>query len=93
MIGFRILPWFRWSWKFLTPLVTGATLTFYIATYTPLKYNGTYEYPAWGLALGWCLALISIIQLPISMLYTWFSTPSMPNVSHPALTFHLCPLY
>ena len=45
------------------------------------RYNGTYEYPAWGIAFGWFLALISIIMMPITMIVIWFQTPNVPNVS------------
>lgn len=81
MIGIRIIPWFRWCWKWFTPAVTVATFTFYLVTHRALKYNKTYEYPAWGIALGWSLAMVSIVMLPISMAYVWWSTPNMPNVS------------
>ncbi|XP_017488443.1 PREDICTED: sodium- and chloride-dependent GABA transporter 3-like, partial [Rhagoletis zephyria] len=79
MIGIRIIPWFRWCWKWFTPAVTVATFTFYLVTHRALKYNKTYEYPAWGIALGWSLAMVSIVMLPISMAYVWWSTPNMPN--------------
>lgn len=79
MISMRISPWFRWCWRYLTPALTFSTLTFYVVTHKPLKYNDI-EYPAWGLAIGYCLALSSILMLPASMAYIWFSTPAMPNV-------------
>ena len=37
MIGFQIIPWFRWCWKYCTPAVTAATLAFYIATHKSFK--------------------------------------------------------
>ncbi|KAJ6217656.1 hypothetical protein RDWZM_008813 [Blomia tropicalis] len=79
MIGFQIIPWFRWCWKWFTPAATSATLAFYVATHSSIKYNGTYEYPAWGIAFGWFLALISIIMMPITMIVIWFQTPNVPN--------------
>ncbi len=80
MIHLRISPWFRWCWRYLTPALTLSTLTFYVVTHRPLKYNDV-EYPGWGLAIGYGLALSSIIMLPASMAYIWFSTPAMPNVN------------
>lgn len=78
MIHLRISPWFRWCWRYLTPALTLSTLTFYVVTHRPLKYNDV-EYPGWGLAIGYGLALSSIIMLPASMAYIWFSTPAMPS--------------
>lgn len=46
------------------------------------RYNGTYEYPWWGIVFGWILALTSILQLPISILYFWFTAPNIPKVSN-----------
>ncbi|XP_075680068.1 sodium- and chloride-dependent GABA transporter 2-like [Dermatophagoides pteronyssinus] len=79
MIGFRIPKFFHYCWKYITPVVIGATFAFYLATYKSIKYNGTYEYPWWGIVFGWILALTSILQLPISILYFWFTAPNIPK--------------
>ncbi|KAF7488072.1 Sodium- and chloride-dependent GABA transporter 2 [Sarcoptes scabiei] len=77
MIGFRISKFFHYCWKYITPGVIGGTFAFYLATYKSIKYNGTYEYPWWGITFGWFLAMISIIQLPISIVYFWFTAPNI----------------
>ena len=33
--------------------------------YVPLTYNRTYSYPRWALALGMCMALASMICIPV----------------------------
>lgn len=33
--------------------------------YKPLTYNKVYEYPDWAIALGWTLALASMICIPM----------------------------
>ena len=38
---------------------------FTLVTYEPLVYNKTYKYPAWGEAIGWILALSSIVCIPV----------------------------
>lgn len=40
--------------------------------YKPLTYNNVYVYPWWGEVLGWCLALSSMLCIPVSVLYKLF---------------------
>lgn len=44
---------------------TQAVFIFTLVTYEPLVYNKTYKYPAWGEAIGWILAMSSIICIPV----------------------------
>ena len=37
--------------------------------YKPLSYNNAYVYPWWGEAIGWGLALSSMLCIPVSLLY------------------------
>lgn len=37
--------------------------------YKPLTYNTVYTYPLWGEALGWALALSSMLCIPLTVLY------------------------
>ncbi|XP_074050793.1 sodium- and chloride-dependent GABA transporter 2 isoform X2 [Macrotis lagotis] len=64
MIGYRPWPVIKYCWIFLTPAVCTATFLFSLAKYTPLTYNKKYTYPWWGDALGWLLALSSMICIP-----------------------------
>lgn len=41
-----------------------ATFLFSLIKYTPLTYNKKYKYPWWGDALGWLLALSSMVCIP-----------------------------
>jgi len=34
------------------------------ASYEPLKYNRTYSYPGWALAIGMCMAFVSMTCIP-----------------------------
>lgn len=74
MIGFRILPWCRWCWTFFTPVFCLAVFIFSLVTYSPLKYD-KYDYPGWGQAIGWIMALSSIVCIPVVMLYKIVTTP------------------
>lgn len=75
MVGYRISPWLKYCWKYVTPAVTASIFIFFAITYKALKYNKTYEYPSWAIGLGWCLALSSMIALPIGLVYQWLTTP------------------
>lgn len=46
-----------------------ATFLFSLIKYTPLTYNKKYMYPWWGDALGWLLALSSMVCIPTWSFY------------------------
>uniref|UniRef100_A0A8C4SNE1 Transporter n=1 Tax=Erpetoichthys calabaricus TaxID=27687 RepID=A0A8C4SNE1_ERPCA len=68
MIGYRPWPLIKYCWLFFTPAVCLGTFIFSVVKYTPLRMNNTYEYPLWGYALGWFLALSSIFLVPLVMI-------------------------
>uniref|UniRef100_A0A8P4G526 Transporter n=1 Tax=Dicentrarchus labrax TaxID=13489 RepID=A0A8P4G526_DICLA len=45
---------------------------FHLVNYKPLTYNNVYVYPWWGEVIGWCLALSSMLCIPVSLLYKLF---------------------
>lgn len=45
---------------------------FHLMNYKPLTYNNVYVYPWWGEVIGWCLALSSMLCIPVSVLYKLF---------------------
>lgn len=69
MIGYRPLPYMKWCWSYITPLVCVGVFFFHVVNYKPLTYNSVYTYPWWGEALGWCLALSSMLCIPVTVLY------------------------
>ncbi|KAG7472288.1 hypothetical protein MATL_G00107360 [Megalops atlanticus] len=69
MIGYRPLPYMKWCWSYITPLVCVSVFLFHVVNYKPLTYNSTYVYPWWGEALGWGLALSSMLCIPITVIY------------------------
>jgi solute carrier family 6 GABA transporter-like protein 6/8/11/12/13 len=75
MLRQSILPYFRFAWKYMTPLVSLGILMSTLITHTPIKYNRTYEYPGWAIAFGWLLALSSMLALPLYALYAFVTTP------------------
>ncbi|KAL4655400.1 sodium- and chloride-dependent creatine transporter 1-like isoform X1 [Arapaima gigas] len=69
MIGYRPLPYMKWCWSYITPLVCVGIFLFHVVNYKPLTYNSSYVYPWWGEALGWGLALSSMLCIPVTVLY------------------------
>ncbi|XP_069084235.1 sodium- and chloride-dependent GABA transporter 2-like [Pleurodeles waltl] len=73
MIGYRPLLLIKYCWQFVTPAVCVATFLFSIIKYTPLTYNKKYVYPWWGDAVGWMLAISSMICIPLWIIYKLYS--------------------
>ncbi|MCJ8736099.1 hypothetical protein PDJAM_G00254980 [Pangasius djambal] len=69
MIGYRPGPYIKYCWLFLTPATCFGTFAFSLIKYTPLKYNNEYVYPWWGYAMGWLLALSSMVCIPLWIVY------------------------
>ncbi|XP_029011715.1 sodium- and chloride-dependent creatine transporter 1 isoform X2 [Betta splendens] len=69
MIGYQPLPYMKWCWSYITPLVCVGVFLFHVVNYKPLTYNTVYTYPLWGEALGWALALSSMLCIPVTVLY------------------------
>ncbi|CAH3185314.1 unnamed protein product, partial [Porites lobata] len=65
------------GWRYSkASLLVGCTAVFIfsLVTYSPLKYDD-YDYPDWGQAIGWIMALSSIACIPFVMLYKLVTTP------------------
>lgn len=75
-MGYQISPLFHLAWRYVTPAITGSLFILYMISQQSVKFNSTYRYPAWAIVLGWCLALTSILMLPLSMIVVWFKASS-----------------
>ncbi|KAM4737965.1 sodium- and chloride-dependent creatine transporter 1 isoform 2-T2 [Anableps anableps] len=69
MIGYQPLPYMKWCWSYITPFVCVAVFLFHVVNYKPLTYNTVYTYPLWGEAIGWALALSSMLCIPLTVVY------------------------
>lgn len=72
MFGFRMGPAVKWCWMVLTPLYTMVIFVLGCVSYSDLTYKRKtvlYEYPGWAIAIGWMLASMSVIFIPIIMVY------------------------
>ncbi|XP_061180811.1 sodium- and chloride-dependent glycine transporter 2-like [Saccostrea echinata] len=64
MIGRGVPIYMRILWCVITPLLLVMLLAFSINTYRP-PMVGSYTYPAYGRAIGWIVAFLPIVPLPI----------------------------
>lgn len=67
MIGYRPNPWCKWCWMFFTPATALGIWIFSLVTWEPMTYDD-YVFPVWGEAIGWILALSSMLVIPFSIL-------------------------
>ncbi|KAI1883130.1 hypothetical protein AGOR_G00242060 [Albula goreensis] len=71
MLGFPPPIFFRICWRFVSPVIISFILIFTVIQYKPITYND-YIYPNWSLIIGFCMALSSVICIPIYALYKIF---------------------
>ncbi|OWF44590.1 sodium- and chloride-dependent glycine transporter 1-like [Mizuhopecten yessoensis] len=68
MLGFKMVMWWKICWWVISPVTLVALFIFTFVDYTPSEY-GDYKYPGWADALGWIMAFLSVLAIPITMLY------------------------
>ncbi|GAB6029115.1 Solute carrier 6 [Chamberlinius hualienensis] len=63
-------PSFYWKycWKYITPLVLMAIIIFNWIEFKPIKYD-QFIFPTWSLVLGWMLSLVSVFIIPVVAVY------------------------
>ncbi|XP_061749483.1 sodium- and chloride-dependent creatine transporter 1-like isoform X3 [Nerophis ophidion] len=69
MIGYQPLPYMKWCWSYITPLVCVAVFLFHVVNFKPLTYNNVYIYPLWSEMIGWALALSSMLCIPLTVIF------------------------
>ncbi|XP_033121702.1 sodium- and chloride-dependent GABA transporter 3-like [Anneissia japonica] len=91
MIGYRPLGIFKWCWIVFTPVISLAIWIFSVANWTPLKYEN-YVYPPWGVGIGMCMALSSMLCIPAWAIFSLANTEgSMRERLQKLTTPHLRP--
>ncbi|XP_039971582.1 sodium- and chloride-dependent neutral and basic amino acid transporter B(0+) [Xiphias gladius] len=66
--SFAFWLWWRACWFFISPCIIVAILIWSLMTFTPPSY-GAVQFPVWGLALGWCMAVFILIWIPVIAVY------------------------
>uniref|UniRef100_A0A3Q3LDU5 Transporter n=1 Tax=Mastacembelus armatus TaxID=205130 RepID=A0A3Q3LDU5_9TELE len=65
--SFTFWLWWRACWFFISPCII-VILVWSLMAFTPPSY-GTVPFPAWGLALGWCMAVLVLLWIPAIAVY------------------------
>lgn len=61
----RVPPfWWKLCWCFITPFAILALLIFIVINHSAVTYNH-YVYPDWSIALGWIMAVLPLIPIPL----------------------------
>ncbi|XP_028970013.1 sodium- and chloride-dependent neutral and basic amino acid transporter B(0+)-like [Esox lucius] len=80
MIGTRhsiFWLWWRACWFFISPAIITMILVWSWLTFRPPSY-GTVQYPAWGVALGWCMITFCLIWIPLVAVWKIFHAQGNP---------------
>ncbi|XP_033637103.1 sodium- and chloride-dependent taurine transporter-like [Asterias rubens] len=68
MLGWRPNPYLKICWMVVTPVFTLGICIFSLVSYRPLEF-GDYSYTEVGQAIGWLMALASMVQIPFFVVY------------------------
>ncbi|XP_067442160.1 sodium- and chloride-dependent neutral and basic amino acid transporter B(0+)-like [Thunnus thynnus] len=80
MIGektFGFWLWWRACWFFISPCIIVGILIWSLLTFVPPSY-GTVQFPAWGLALGWCMVAFVLLWIPVIAVYKMIRAEGNP---------------
>ena len=81
MTGHRPHMWWSLCWKIFSPAVILALFLFSLVEWKGISY-GKYKYPDWAEAVGWMLALSSMVCIPLGLLAgIWNGKGSLRQVS------------
>uniref|UniRef100_A0A8C9VR47 Transporter n=1 Tax=Scleropages formosus TaxID=113540 RepID=A0A8C9VR47_SCLFO len=74
MMGFKPGLYWRLCWKFVSPAFLLFVVIASIVTAPGLKYD-EYVFPPWSNAVGWIIAMSSMLFVPVYAIYKFFSIP------------------
>ena len=69
MLGFKEKKTFKVCWYGVTPLFIFVIWMLNWIEYEPIKY-GTYEFSSGALGFGWCIAVASLVVIPVAAVHT-----------------------
>ncbi|KRY55081.1 Sodium- and chloride-dependent glycine transporter 1 [Trichinella britovi] len=76
MIGKSLSPFWPVFWRFATTAVVVAIFFVSVFQYSAeLKMGDDYRYPAWSIALGWCISCSSLVLIFVYMIWKLYDTP------------------
>ena len=64
MIGYMPGIWWNICWRYITPVILITIFVFHCYGWQGISYDGK-PYPVWAEFIGWCIALSSILTIPV----------------------------
>ncbi|XP_078602962.1 sodium- and chloride-dependent glycine transporter 1-like isoform X1 [Branchiostoma floridae x Branchiostoma japonicum] len=64
MIGYQPNYYFKICWAVISPMVLLFIVVFSMVVHVP-AYYGPYQYPNWAICIGWFMAMLSIVMVPL----------------------------
>lgn len=74
MLQMKMNIFWKFCWKFVSPVICLAIFIFSLIQYKAPDYNG-YQFPTWAIGFGWFLALSSMLAVPIYLIIKVIATP------------------
>lgn len=69
MLGFNPNRYMYYCWVYISPIVILSLFIFSIVKYERVTYANIYTYPLYGELIGFCMALVSVICIPIYAIF------------------------
>ncbi|ESO93868.1 hypothetical protein LOTGIDRAFT_209410 [Lottia gigantea] len=85
MIGKKIWPYMKVCWVVFAPLFCIVIFILSAINYSELTYDrprGTYVYPDWAVGIGWAMACVSVIFIPLKALHVFIKYGFTKEVSN-----------
>uniref|UniRef100_A0A6A7FVW4 Transporter n=1 Tax=Hirondellea gigas TaxID=1518452 RepID=A0A6A7FVW4_9CRUS len=68
--------YFKYCWMYVSPLlIMVIAMASWLDYEEPTYNNGEYEFPPWAIALGWLVACVSIVPIPVGVVIMTFLAP------------------
>ncbi|XP_069121809.1 sodium- and chloride-dependent glycine transporter 1-like isoform X1 [Argopecten irradians] len=69
MIGYKPTKLWMLLWKFIMPILYACLWLVGVINHQPVAYGST-PYPGWSIGIGWIIALLPLIPIPLTVLIT-----------------------
>ncbi|XP_065209333.1 sodium- and chloride-dependent GABA transporter 1-like isoform X2 [Planococcus citri] len=75
MMGVKLHWFFTICLQFVAPFIMMGVFLFFAFNFEPVKYGESYTYPKWGEYLGICMSTMSMMWIPLYMIYYLIKEP------------------
>lgn len=79
MIGYRVNKVWLYGWRFTAPSICVLVFLFTIIKYEPIEMTKSRPFPQWAEAVGFLMALFSILMIPGCAMFLFLKTKGTPR--------------